>query len=703
MMRPSKSALFPIFSAIVILTATAASQASTPAVHLGRLLPQGKWKVAAVNAQESTVYCAMTNQFDQEAVLSFLSTAEGQESIAIDFSKGFFQSGRDYDVTLRTDDANTRQFSGRAGSGSSIVVQVGQDIKFYRSLNHSVNLEVALSAVNATFALQKFSGSYGAFQDCAGGLHQGPKTAAVPVLEVEKSPLPPQPDNEQAQVKLQQALAVPVKDNEPAAVANKSLKENIAARVAQFNAAVKQQMQQPDGWTQTEAGKEAVQKAVVAEAEKALVPAPDRLSAQSRQAKVLKAALTAKEHDLLLTKATAAGDGKRLVKVQKELALVKSGLADILAPTQAQPDDGMPQYGFPVKQADARDNLTRGRPAGKEGADEKVTRKKIASISAGQSFDNVQIRTQEGDLDKEQEDLQRQAVALQKQAEWLESGKLRMARAQELARGQAVVEPVQQKKKEIAVLKEENPPIQDKKTVSASLAGVAPAVGTPESPSVVIKDYPPVPSSDSDSASRTDEFLDRIMAYHLPPGTKIKIPAADPVTLEGLLKGAGLAVKNFVPVGQTAGNVVVRWTSGKISGLYEQAAANGDFNSQAGSYIERYRQDCGKGLEVHLSPSEAVPSGAIAVADIECRMPSNAYTSSFLFLEDSNGFSTILHTSYPAGKAAVQDIRDKLVQGLKNSQGLAPSPAVSQSANAGSASERPSSGAADGLKTVVIQ
>ena len=92
----------------------------------------------------------------------------------------------EYEVSLRVDNAKPRKFSGRASGERSVVVNIGYDDHFYDALNEDGNLEVRLSAVDAVFALRKFSVSYVPLLDCAGGLSKGPKTMAVPVPGVEK-------------------------------------------------------------------------------------------------------------------------------------------------------------------------------------------------------------------------------------------------------------------------------------------------------------------------------------------------------------------------------------------------------------------------------------------------------------------------------------------------------------------------------------
>jgi hypothetical protein len=242
---------------------------------------------------------------------------------------------------------------------------------------------------------------------------------------------------------------------------------------------------------------------------------------------------------------------------------------------------------------------------------------------------------------------------------------------------------------------------------AASLAAIEPAAGGKEFVSVSATVNSPSPAPESAKLSHVNEFVDKIMAYHLPEGTKVKAPAvASQVTLEDLLSGAGVALNSFVPAETVATGVVSQWASGKISGLYERVAGNDDFNSQVINYIGRYRQNCGTGLTVHVSPAKTSKAGTTATVDIECAVPSNSYAVSFLFLEDDNGFGTILHTAALTEKERLRGIRDAIAQNLNGSQGFAAPQAIGQSASRAPLKLNvPASGAAamDDLATIIIQ
>ena len=56
----------------------------------------------------------------------------------------------------------------------------------------------------------------------------------------------------------------------------------------------------------------------------------------------------------------------------------------------------------------------------------------------------------------------------------------------------------------------------------AGLAGIAPSAGGSEPPSSVAAASSPAPPSKSDALDHVDEFIDTIMAYHVPDAAKIR-------------------------------------------------------------------------------------------------------------------------------------------------------------------------------------
>lgn len=923
-MRHSKKAALSALSVLAILTGTAAAEASSSRERFGWLKPQGEWKVGTASAADGVPYCAMVNQYDEDVVLAFARNADGQGSVAVDFHKEFFTPGAPYEISLQIEDAKKLKLTGRASSERSVVVQVGQDEKFYAALSEGGNLTVDMADLTATFAVRRISQPYVSLLDCAAGLPQGPQTAAVPVPGVEKTPLasvdavPEGKDKEvveaesksvqesltakEAQLEQQkqkvaelehktgeqiktrdalklavdskereiaqmreaqkdqetkrtgeisqkehelalhvsdlqkdrdtlklqmEALKKSVQDNEAAVQANRTIKENLVAKEAQLAEAIKQQVQKPAEMSRalSEAQAEyqaklasaevernemkkrldtvvaeniplkasmdqaqkdlAVSKAHVADLEGRLAlltqqkqELATKMEAQDAQAKQLQAVITAKDMELMSTKATMVGDSQKLEDTQAELKNLAAERASVVDKLQTELTERSTQYDSIKKQYDEQNKALpvtfrlaadlAAKKASEAQLQQKLAEAEMQRQAAAEAADKAQAAIADLKLQQEQklaaiqlerdelnkrlsdiaEDLTNRQALLNKRAaeQGLEDERLK-ARSQKLtelesglqkhaasvtADNAAALSTVQAKlsRLEKSMAADTHVAAAGSKAPSRyaafSVAEISPfAGGNDPAPA----GNAPVPLAQPGSLNSAEEFLNRIMMLHRAPGAKARaaapvaverkvqpaVPAGnaeEKVTLETLLNGSGLAINNFAPVDETPGNLLSKWTSGKISGMYEQVAAENDFTSQVNDYISRYRQDCSDGLEALVSPAQTGRIGVVAMADIACGMPSNDYTTAFLFWRDANGFNAVIHTGYPSEKTDVRSARDRIAQALRQAGGFAAPKGVEREApppqfkfNISSSVEAApvSPDATDELETVVIQ
>lgn len=184
------------------------------------------------------------------------------------------------------------------------------------------------------------------------------------------------------------------------------------------------------------------------------------------------------------------------------------------------------------------------------------------------------------------------------------------------------------------------------------------------------------------------------------------VVAQEPVTLEILLAKSGLSQVQYVPVSTLPGEVVVQWTTGNASGMYEQlpVTAGVGFGDMTTSYIDRYRADCATGITVSLSEPEQTNAGMVATADISCAQEGNAYTTSFVFNRKEGYFNAVLHSGYPQDKGTVRGIRDNVAQSLKATGGLVVRQPVVKKTNMSQArpvSQKPKN--AIEIETVVVE
>lgn len=149
------------------------------------------------------------------------------------------------------------------------------------------------------------------------------------------------------------------------------------------------------------------------------------------------------------------------------------------------------------------------------------------------------------------------------------------------------------------------------------------------------------------------------------------VMTAAPVTLEDALKQAGLSDVYAVPVVAGAGETVRQWTVGSISGMAEKIPASGkSFDDNVQGYLERYREDCADQLSVSVGAKSDAAAGTLAVADIQCDMPGNAYATSFVFLQGGGYMTTVLHSAYPSEGSRVRDLSGDIARAIASASRL---------------------------------
>ena len=189
MRRLARSVFTTVSLAALLSLISVHSYAVQPAVQiLGVLKQKDQWQVGTVDHQGEK-YCAMVGNFDQASILAFARNPAGFGSLAIEFRDELFTKGKDYEVSLSVDTGIPMTFTGKASNARSLVIQIGQDSAVYNALSTSKTLRFSSSAIDAQFALTKFTNNYKKLVNCATDLMpvdpDVPQMAAVKVGEVE--------------------------------------------------------------------------------------------------------------------------------------------------------------------------------------------------------------------------------------------------------------------------------------------------------------------------------------------------------------------------------------------------------------------------------------------------------------------------------------------------------------------------------------
>jgi hypothetical protein len=199
MRRSTLAVLATVSLAALVSVATTSEAVQPPSVILGVLKPVEDWKVGTVKVTGAS-FCAMVNKFDKGIGLAFARSPEGYGTVAMDVRQNVFTPNNTYEVQLKAAGGVARKVQGKATSARSIVLQVGQDKALYDALNGNGTMQIAMPAVDISFALSKFSNSFKSLVTCANKLNAksetksadgSPKMPAAKVADVEQASLAP--------------------------------------------------------------------------------------------------------------------------------------------------------------------------------------------------------------------------------------------------------------------------------------------------------------------------------------------------------------------------------------------------------------------------------------------------------------------------------------------------------------------------------
>ena len=160
--------------------------ASVQAKEVPSLSPTSGWAVNRITdaAGASGPYCALAREYENGTVVSLGRNTDGEYSLAVDFQKDRFDTGRAYSIMVQPAPGQARAFELAAATNRAMVVRLGRDSGFFQALQSSQNLKVDISGTAYTFSMPDIARGESDLQACVGSLQPGgAKTAARPAPE----------------------------------------------------------------------------------------------------------------------------------------------------------------------------------------------------------------------------------------------------------------------------------------------------------------------------------------------------------------------------------------------------------------------------------------------------------------------------------------------------------------------------------------
>lgn len=144
-------------------------------VHAQEMVKQpiSGWAVTKVDPEgQGASYCALARKYTPDIVLTIARNARDESSIAIDFQRATFNTGRDVSVTLDAGNNQTRLFDSRPISRSAVVLRTGTDNQFFQALRGTRSLTADIDGNKHRFVMPDIEMGLSQLTNCLGGSRQ---------------------------------------------------------------------------------------------------------------------------------------------------------------------------------------------------------------------------------------------------------------------------------------------------------------------------------------------------------------------------------------------------------------------------------------------------------------------------------------------------------------------------------------------------
>lgn len=195
--------------------------------NVSSLKPTNEWSVNQIG-QGAQSYCALSRSYDQGLVLTLGQSAKKEYSLAIDFQDAGLDTGKSYKVALQPGPGQVRAYQLRPASQRALVVRLGFDDGFFKSINDSKELKAQIDGQNYLFDLSDYAAGEAALNKCMTSLNGG---APVQVAEAPKVTTPILPKKAEDKVIPKEIVQPKPEILKPVKIARSSQTETVVADI----------------------------------------------------------------------------------------------------------------------------------------------------------------------------------------------------------------------------------------------------------------------------------------------------------------------------------------------------------------------------------------------------------------------------------------------------------------------------------------
>ncbi len=134
------------------------------------------WAISRVASMTQGSYCTMAQKFGNNSVVTIGQNTNGEYSLAFDFQEAKFKAGKKLTASVRVGSGSAQTFEIEPQTSQTLVLGVGADAGFAKSLKESPLLQLDVSGDSFSYKLARIEDGQSELATCLSGL----KSPAVP-------------------------------------------------------------------------------------------------------------------------------------------------------------------------------------------------------------------------------------------------------------------------------------------------------------------------------------------------------------------------------------------------------------------------------------------------------------------------------------------------------------------------------------------
>ncbi|MEZ5903059.1 MAG: hypothetical protein R3D88_07110 [Alphaproteobacteria bacterium] len=228
-MNQKISLLSSIAIASVLISIHSVKMSRAQEKTVDTLSPVSEWSVQKMAANTDNGYCALSREYNGGMVLTLGQNVMAEYSLAVDYKNDKLNMDKPYKITLQPGPGQIRAYEMMPASQQAMVIRLGYDDSFMKSLEGSGLLKYQMDGKNNYFQISDFKEAQKKLTNCMQDLKGGTQTEVASEFSAEKIENAPPIKESPVTVKKEEIASSPEPVNtspaEPEKIANEVVAE----------------------------------------------------------------------------------------------------------------------------------------------------------------------------------------------------------------------------------------------------------------------------------------------------------------------------------------------------------------------------------------------------------------------------------------------------------------------------------------------